>query len=151
MSDEQQWRSYYMPETNSGRIHIEERGDVAIYLRSDPGMDSKELEFYGDLFAKAIENMDEYDRERAEKFKRLSEKRELVEEIKRVCQENYDNGGDEVIEDLDDIDIAWTFNSVEDAKRYCGIMVEQVLNQRWGEDDDPQLQKAEAFKNWKDA
>lgn len=78
------------------------------------------------------------------------EQKTLVEDIKRVCLANYEQGGDEVIECYTDEEIIRDFKSVADAKDYCGLRVENATNHRWGEDSDPELARAAEHKNWKD-
>lgn len=79
-----------------------------------------------------------------------AEQQALVDEIKRVCMANYERGGDEVIECFTDEEILKEFKSVADAKDYCSCRVETALNQRWGEDDDPQVALAERHDKWED-
>ncbi len=73
---------------------------------------------------------------------------ELVDEIYHQCENHYDAGGDTVVECYEPHQILDEFKSVDDAKEFCGIKVEQALNARWGEDSDPQLETYRKFKQW---
>lgn len=72
----------------------------------------------------------------------------LVDAIYAECEDHYDNGGDTIVECFSPSEILAEFKSVQDAKAYCGLKVEQELNTRWGEDDDPQVKRAARFKEW---
>lgn len=73
----------------------------------------------------------------------------FVAEVKAVCELNYEAGGDEVVECFTDEEIVKQFLNLEEVKDYCGMKIEQSLNTRWGEDDDPELKRSEAFDAWK--
>ena len=73
---------------------------------------------------------------------------EFVDSIYAMCEENYDKGGDVVTECMTPAEVLKDFNSLEDAKDYCGIKVEQATNCRWGEDDDPEIKRQNAFDTW---
>jgi hypothetical protein len=77
------------------------------------------------------------------------EQKAFVREVRAVCELNYEVGGDEIVECFTDEEIVEQFKTLEEVKDYCGMQVEQALNTRWGEDDDPELKRAEAFKGWK--
>jgi len=74
---------------------------------------------------------------------------ELVDDIYAACEANYDAGGDTVVECFDPFDVLESFDSVEAAKEYCGIKLEQALNHRWGSDEDDELQAMKRFEKWK--
>ena len=46
-------------------------------------------------------------------------------------------------------DILNKFIALGDVREYCGLRVEQSLNTRYGDDDDPELITYENYKNWK--
>lgn len=71
-----------------------------------------------------------------------------VDAIFKVCEDNYDAGGDVVVESFSPEDVLAEFVSVDDAKAYCGIRIEASLNARWGDDDDPELARAARFDEW---
>lgn len=73
----------------------------------------------------------------------------LVDAVYYACEQHYDAGGDTVVECFDPDDILAEFETVDDAREYCGIKVEQALNSRWGSDDDPELDTHRKFKEWK--
>jgi len=75
---------------------------------------------------------------------------ELVDNIYAACEANYDAGGDTIVECFSPSDVLESFDSVEDAKEYCGIKLEQALNCRWGSDEDDELQAMKRFEEWKD-
>lgn len=72
---------------------------------------------------------------------------DFVDQVYAICEENYESGGDNVVECYGPRDILFTFDDIQDVQKYCGLMVEQELNCRWGENDDPELQRHEDFKN----
>lgn len=49
---------------------------------------------------------------------------ELVDAVYLACEENYEAGGDVVVECYEPDRILECFKSVEDAKRYCGCYEE---------------------------
>jgi hypothetical protein len=49
---------------------------------------------------------------------------ELVDAVYLACEENYEAGGDVVVECYKPDRILECFKSVEDAKRYCGLWLE---------------------------
>jgi len=84
---------------------------------------------------------------------------EFVDNIFAEAEDHYDDGGDTVVECFDPPDILRTFRDGEHCdilnidippmtlREYCGLKVEQALNTRWGEDDDPEVKRAERFEN----
>ena len=60
----------------------------------------------------------------------------------------YSYTDDEIIERLNDYVIVTPREAVEWARDVEGYRAEQGLNQRWGEDDDPQLL---AYNEWQKA
>lgn len=73
---------------------------------------------------------------------------ELVDAIYKTCEDNYENGGDTIVECYTPDEILAEFSSVDDAKAFCGIRIESELNARWGDDSDSELRRAERFENW---
>lgn len=65
----------------------------------------------------------------------------LVDEIFKLCEDHYDNGGDTVVECYSPENILQQFESIDDVKIFCNLKIEQATNARWGEDDDPELKK----------
>jgi hypothetical protein len=72
----------------------------------------------------------------------------FVDAVYAMCEEHYGEGGDSVVECLSPGEILAEFTTLEDVKRYCGLLVEQALNTRWGEDNDPEIARAERFREW---
>ena len=72
----------------------------------------------------------------------------FVDSVYDMCERNYERGGDVIIECWLADRILEEFKTLKDVKEYCGLMVEQALNARWGEDSDPQLEAYEAHKDW---
>lgn len=66
---------------------------------------------------------------------------QLVDEIFKLCEDHYDNGGDVIVECFSPYVILQQFESIDDVKNFCNINIEQAKNARWGEDDDPELKK----------
>lgn len=71
---------------------------------------------------------------------------EFVDSVYEFCEKHYEAGGDTICECLDPSDIMEEFKTLDDVKEYMGIKVEQALDCRWGEDDDPELYRYEKFK-----
>ncbi len=72
----------------------------------------------------------------------------LVDDIFAECEKHYEDGGDTIVETFTPAEIVREFQSVADAKDYCGFVVEQGTNARWGEDDDPELKRQGRFEQW---
>ena len=72
----------------------------------------------------------------------------FVDSIYAECEKHYSNGGDLIVECYSPQEILAQFKSIQDAKEYCGLKVEQELNARWGEDGDPQVKRAKRFGEW---
>jgi hypothetical protein len=73
---------------------------------------------------------------------------DLVDAIYHDCEQHYDAGGDTIVECFEPKDILEQFKSTNDAKKYCGLKVEQASNARWGEDSDPEIQTLRNFEQW---
>jgi hypothetical protein len=74
----------------------------------------------------------------------------FVDQVYAVCEKHYQDGGDVVLECFTPAEVLEKFKTLEEVREYCGLKVEQALNARWGEDDDPQVARADRFeKNWR--
>lgn len=73
---------------------------------------------------------------------------ELVDSIYHECEQHYEDGGDTIVECYSPEEIVAEFKSVKDAKDFCGLKVEQATNFRWGEDNDPEVERSNRFKEW---
>lgn len=62
----------------------------------------------------------------------------LVDDIYELCEKNYAAGGDVVCECFSPDEVLNEIPSLEEAKKFCRLHVEQEKNARWGEDSDPQ-------------
>ena len=72
---------------------------------------------------------------------------EFVDSVYAFCEEHYDAGGDNVVECMEPSEVVDEFSNLDEVKAYIGIKIEQELNCRWGEDDDPQVSRYERFKD----
>lgn len=79
-----------------------------------------------------------------------TEQTQFVDDVYALCEANYDNGGDYVVECLTPEDILQHFQSLNDVKEHCGLHIEQSLNSRWGEDNDSELDRLQRFNHWQD-
>lgn len=63
---------------------------------------------------------------------------EFCDQVYAICEENYENGGDRVVECWDPPSILDFFKDrdIEQVRAYCGLVVEQRDNARWGEDSE---------------
>jgi hypothetical protein len=75
---------------------------------------------------------------------------QFVDQVYALCEKNYDKGGDNIVECYTPVDVTQEFTSLDEVKTLCGIKIEQALNTRWGEDSDPEVERAERHKNWED-
>jgi hypothetical protein len=75
----------------------------------------------------------------------------LVDSIYAECAKHYEDGGDTVIECMGPREVLLEFKSIADARKYCGLKVEQATNCRWGEDSDPELERQRSFDKWDEA
>jgi len=73
---------------------------------------------------------------------------EFVDAVFAMCEEHYAAGGDTIVECYAPDEIIEEFISLDDVKRFCGLQVEQALNHRWGEDNDPEVKRSERFQEW---
>lgn len=72
----------------------------------------------------------------------------FVASVYAECEAHYAAGGDTVVECFTPSEIVAKFTSLADVRDYCGLKVEQELNTRWGEDDDPQLKRMADYNEW---
>lgn len=77
-----------------------------------------------------------------------AEQIEFVDSVYALAEEHYEAGGDTIVEAMEPQEILAEFKSLNDAKSYVGLRIEQELNARWGEDTDPQLERAARFAEW---
>lgn len=73
---------------------------------------------------------------------------EFVDSVYAMCEQHYEAGGDTVVECMDPKEILAEFKTLNDARSYCGLKVEQALNARWGEDTDPEIKRMKDFEEW---
>tara|TARA_R110000803_G_scaffold59101_8_gene117491 strand:+ start:4014 stop:4370 length:357 start_codon:yes stop_codon:yes gene_type:complete len=89
----------------------------------------------------------------------------FVDTVFRIAEANYERGGDEIVECytpetiIESRDNAKeTYRKIGSKKRVTakgwardtvGLRLDAALNVRWGEDSDPELERAESFKGWK--
>lgn len=67
-------------------------------------------------------------------------------QVRELAQLNYDAGGSYIIECFTDKEILEEFKTLDDVKTYCKLKCEQATNCRWGEDDDPEVNRPD----WQD-
>lgn len=70
----------------------------------------------------------------------------FVNRVREVCRNNYDAGGDIIIETYSDEEILEQFKSIKEVRDFIGLRVEDETNKRWGEDDDPELARLKRFE-----
>lgn len=70
----------------------------------------------------------------------------FVDSVYALAEKNYDSGGDTIVEAMEPQEIVAEFKTLNDAKSYVGLRIEQELNARWGEDTDPQLERAARYE-----
>lgn len=72
----------------------------------------------------------------------------FVDEAYALCEAHYGEGGDRIVECWTPQEIVKTFRGMEDIRKYLGLVTEQALNTRWGEDDDPQVDEYRKAQEW---
>ena len=77
-----------------------------------------------------------------------TEQIEFVDAAYKVCEDNYENGGDTICECYTPSEVIEDFSSLNEVKDFCGLKVEQSLNSRWGGDSDSELERYTNFKRW---
>lgn len=60
----------------------------------------------------------------------------FVDQVYSICEERYESGGDRIVECWDPPSILDFFKDIEQVKDFCGLVDEQRLNSRWGEDSE---------------
>lgn len=70
---------------------------------------------------------------------------EFVDGVYAVCEKHYEEGGSAVVECYGPKEILESFKSIEEVRELCGLRLEQALNCRWGEDNDPQVDVVRKF------
>jgi len=74
---------------------------------------------------------------------------EFVDSVYKMCEDHYDEGGDNIVECYTPAEILEEFETLDGVKERIGLHLEQELNQRWGEDTDPELARAKKFETWR--
>jgi hypothetical protein len=72
----------------------------------------------------------------------------FVDEVYALCEKHYEEGGDRIVECWTPEEIVKQFRGIQKVKEYLGLMAEQALNTRWGEDNDPQLEQYRKAQEW---
>lgn len=73
------------------------------------------------------------------------------ETFKAYLEKNYDAGGHYLYETRTEAELRIEFKTKQEMKVYCGFLVEQALEYRWGEDTDRELTAYGRFtNNWID-
>ena len=87
-----------------------------------------------------------------EKMAKLTpEQLAFVDEVYALAEEHYDDGGDVIVETMEPWDILKKFKTLKDVRGYAGLWVEQNMNARCGNNDDPQVEMQNRFdNNWKE-
>ena len=73
---------------------------------------------------------------------------QFVDSVYALCEKHYSAGGDTVVECLSPQEVLDEFTDLDSVRSYCGLMVEQATNTRWGEDTDQELARMRAFEGW---
>lgn len=71
---------------------------------------------------------------------------DFVDSVYALCEEHYEHGGSVVVEAMTPGEILEEFKDLAQVRKYCGLRLEQALNARWGEDDDPQVEDMRRFE-----
>ena len=61
------------------------------------------------------------------------EKLAFVDEAYFICEQNYMEGGDRVAECYYPVDVEERFKTIQDVQNFCGLVVEQEANCRFGD------------------
>jgi hypothetical protein len=80
-----------------------------------------------------------------------AEQLEFVAQVKAMCIEHYDAGGDYIVECFGDDEIVFLFRNLLDVVEHCGLFVERALNCRLGSDTDPELTRYASWEAWRDS
>lgn len=85
------------------------------------------------------------------------DKIKFADDVFRLAEQNYDCGGDAIVECFGPVDIIEQFwhkdseTSFVNVKEFCKLKLEQALNCREGTDSDPEVAAMERFRlHWKD-
>lgn len=71
---------------------------------------------------------------------------EFVDSVYAICEEHYDCGGDVIVECYEPEQVADEFKHIGEVRNFCGLIVENATNKRWGEDSDPEVVRSEQFR-----
>jgi len=72
--------------------------------------------------------------------------KDFVKEVFDLCDKYYEFGGDIIVECWTEEQVRSEFKNIQEVKDY--IALEQKLNCRWGEDNDPQLEEYRKAMEW---
>jgi hypothetical protein len=75
------------------------------------------------------------------------EQKKFVDHVYWLCETNYKAGGSQIVETYEPSEILSDFSNLGEVVEFIALRVNEALNQRWGEDDDPQLEMYERFNN----
>ena len=67
----------------------------------------------------------------------------FVDKVYKLCEDNYEAGGDWICECYEPDDILETFKDLDEVKAHCGIITDKEKDCRWGEDSDKELSRPE--------
>jgi hypothetical protein len=59
------------------------------------------------------------------------EKLAFVDEAYHICEQNYESGGDRVVECYYPADVEECFKTIQDVQNFCGLVVDQAANCRF--------------------
>jgi hypothetical protein len=72
---------------------------------------------------------------------------DFVDQVYALCEEHYEHGGDRVVECWEPENVLEYFEDIKEVQEFCGMALEQELNCRWGEDNDPEVERMDSFNN----
>lgn len=61
---------------------------------------------------------------------------DFADQVYSLCEEQYESGGDRIVECWEPSNVVEFFKSIQQVQEFCGLVVEQRLNSRWGEDSE---------------
>jgi hypothetical protein len=74
--------------------------------------------------------------------------KDFVKEVFDLCDKYYEFGGDIIVECWTEEQVRSEFKNIQEVKDYIALRLEQKLNCRWGEDNDPQLEEYRKAMEW---
>lgn len=72
----------------------------------------------------------------------------FVDEVRKFAMNNYEAGGDIIVETFTDDEIVKEFENMEQVRDYIGLKLEVALNKRWGDESDQELER---WKRWQES